>query len=202
MLHRLLSFLFVTVVLCLSAGSRVAAQPRMTDSDWAAVITPLSNEDWKSAEKISLSYLNRFKGADDTSYAADILRYMYIRCVGARLAAKEYTPQAALAKVKAFKGKSVITPSLEYKKEGIFNYVTRSDEKKELFVCAANADGTAIFCFEHYAVADTSIFDYADKLEGKKMKMLARIDNIKTGGVTMPHFDISFKNADVSLDDE
>ena len=202
MLHRIVSILAITMVVFLLASTRVGAQPRMSDSDWAAVIKPLSIEDWKSAEKISLSYLSKFKGGDDTSYAADIIRYMYIRCIGARLAAKEYTPQAALAKVKSFKGKSVITPSLQYKKDGIFNYVSKGDGKKEFFVCAANADGTAIFCFEHYNVDDTTIFDYADKLEGKKLKMLARIDNIKTGGVTMPHFDISFNNTDVSVDEE
>ena len=184
-------------VACLFFAVAAHAQDKVSDKDFGALIEPLSKENWKSAETISLSYLGRFKGKEDTADQAAILRYMYIRCVGARLAAKQYTPAVALAKVKRYTGKKIITPVLQYKSHGVFNLITLNDDSTALFLCGANIAGTQIQTFEHYTLNDTAALAHVGELEGHNIRMFARIKTITTAGVTMPRFEIALDNTDI-----
>lgn len=175
------------------------AQYKIPEADWDKLAASLSKENWKSAEQISLGYLGRFKPKQDTTTEAAIVRYMYLRSVAARLAAKEYTPAVALAKVKGFTGKQVITPSLNFKAAGMFNFIKVSDDKKALFLCAANEAATQIHSFETYYLQDSTMMEQVSELEGQNIRLMGTIKTIKTGGMAMPHFEIALKNTEVSI---
>ena len=174
----------------------------ITGEEWDKLIQLLSTEKWSDAEKLSLKYLNKFNDKDDSLADPAIVRYMYIRCVAARLAEKEYSPEKALDKVKDFTGKTIVTPPRTFRTEGIFNFYKLTDDKKALFLCASNKEKITIQAFETFEMADTTLLNDVSDLEGKDLRLGAFIKSIKTGGVTMPHFEIVFENAFLWNDDE
>jgi len=174
----------------------------ITGEEWGKLIQLLDNEKWSDAEKLSLKYLNKFNDKDDSLADPAIVRYMYIRCVAARLAEKEYSPEKALDKVKDFTGKTIVTPPRTFRTEGIFNFYKLTDDKKALFLCASNKEKITIQAFETFEMADTTLLNDVSDLEGKDLRLGAFIKSIKTGGVTMPHFEIVFENAFLWNDDE
>ncbi len=195
--------LLIAVIFCCSIVNTTSAQSKITEPEWNKLTKALSEEHWKEAEPIAANYLARFKGQEDTLNAAAIIRYMYLRCVAARLANKEYTPTAALTKVKKLYGKDVISPVLKFKQDGIFNFIKIGEDKQSLFLCGANDAATQIHTFETYNVSeDTTLTNRLPNLEGHYVRLLGTIKEIKNGGVAMPHLEILLINTLISVEEE
>ena len=51
--------------------------------------------------------------------------------------------------------------------------------------------------FEIFEMDDKLLIDNAAKYEGKSMRMIALIKDIKTGGYTMPRLEITYKSTEI-----
>lgn len=191
-----LFLLFIVSSLC------AAGQQKITKEEWGRLIQSLEAENWLSSESLSSAYLARYTDSTDTTGVAATVRYMYIRSVAARLAAKQYTQEEALKKVKSMQGKEVLTPVLQFKAKGMFNLVKLSEDSLSLFICGANSNATEIHTFEIYEPADPVIMLHATELEDKHVRLYARIATIKSGGVAFPHLELCLTNTEVYVDEQ
>ncbi|AWH85622.1 hypothetical protein HYN59_11120 [Flavobacterium album] len=169
----------------------------ITEDDYNRIIPFLIKEDWKETEKISLEFLKRFKGANEMSDDAGIIRYMYLTSVSGLLGNKEIDKEAALKKLKGFEGKNVITPYNMFKKGGMFNYFSLDEESKNWLKCSANDKATTIYAFETFEMADQDMVTNYQQFEGRNMRVSAIIKSIGASGYTMPRLDIRFTNTDI-----
>ncbi len=167
----------------------------MADTDWDKIIELLANEKWAAAEKLSLNYLNQFDEKADSLAAPAILRYMYIRCIGAQLGEKEYSKEEAELKLRGFVGKTVLTPPKTFHQKCIFNCFQLSEDKDHFYSCSSNKAMTVIHIFETYIMNKPEILQHTDELEGENLRLGAIIKEIKTGGFTMPRLEITFQDA-------
>jgi hypothetical protein len=161
----------------------------ITEDDWDNMIEYLSASDWEKAEQETLRHLKRFSKSEENSEDAAIIRYMYIRCVGAQLATDK-DKSAADKKVKNLVNKPIITPVLTYKTKGLFNYFSLNEAKDAIFLCAANDEATNIFCFETYQMKDKRIIENITDYEGEDMRIKGVIKSISAGGFALPRLDI------------
>jgi hypothetical protein len=168
---------------------------KISEKEWDKIIQLLTKENWADAEKLSLKYLGKFSEKDDSLAEPAILRYMYIRCVAARLGEKEYSKEDAVKKTEPFIGKSIITPPKEFFKKCLFNCFQLSDDKKNFSSCASNTSMTVIQIFETYIPADTNLVKNTDSLENKQLRLAAFIKEIKAGGFAMLRLEIIFDRA-------
>jgi len=169
----------------------------LTAEDWNSVIPYLVDEDWINAEKVSGELLKRFKGDDEMLDEAGIVRYMYINAAGGLVGSKEIEKEDALEKLKGLEGKVIVTPFNMYKKGGMFNYLTLSEDGKNWSKCVANDAATEIHIFEIFEMDDKLLIDNATQYEGKTMRMIALIKEIKTGGYAMPRLEITYKSTEI-----
>lgn len=169
----------------------------ITEDDYNRIIPFLIKEDWKETEKISREFLNRFKGADEMSDDAGIIRYMYLTSVSGLLGNKEIDKDQALKKLKGFEGKNIITPYNQFKKGGMFNYLSLDEEGKNWLKCSANDKATVIYAFETFEMADQDMVTNYQQFEGKNIRVSAIIKSIGASGYTMPRLDIRFINTDI-----
>ena len=169
----------------------------VTEADWNKIIPFLSGEQWKDAEKMARTYLNRFKGKDEMSDEAGIVRYMYLKSVGALLGDKVIDKEAALKKLKGFEGKNVITPFITFKNEGMFNYLKLSDEGDNWFQCSANNEATTIHMFETFEMSDKNLVTNPALSEGKQFRLSAIIKSIEANGFTMPRLDVTYSATEI-----
>ncbi|MES2487822.1 MAG: hypothetical protein V4581_17980 [Bacteroidota bacterium] len=169
----------------------------LTEEDWNSIIPYLIEEDWVNAEKISGALLKRFKGEDEMLDEAGIIRYMYINSIGGLVGNKDIEKDEALKRLKGFEGKVIVTPFNAYKKGGMFNYLTISEDGKNWSKCVANESATVIHIFETFEMDDKLLIDNAAKYEGKNMRMIALIKEIKTGGFAMPRLEITYKSSEI-----
>ena len=167
---------------------------KVSDADWDKLIPHLQNEEWAKAEKICKDYLKRFTATDDSLAEPAILRYMYIKCVGARLGAKEYEKSKAEALVKDMVGKTIITPYRQFKEKCLFNCFNLSEEKDHLFATSSNNEATVIHCFEHYFLEEQDIIANPEGFEGKNLRIAGFVKSIAAGGSAMPRLDIEFEH--------
>ncbi len=169
----------------------------ITEEDYNRIIPFLIKEDWKEAEKISLEFLDRFKGKDQMSDDAGIVRYMYLKCVSGLLGDKEIDKDEALKKLKGFEGKNIITPYNMFKNGGMFNFLTLNEEGNAWWKCSANDNATVIHAFETFEAADKEMIDNYQQFEGKNVRLSAIIKSIGASGYTMPRLDVTFSNTDI-----
>lgn len=188
---------FYTLLFCCTVISSSFGQVSMKEDDWNKIITHLSTEEWEKAEKVSLEFLNKFKGEDENSVDAAILRYMYIRCVGANLSENK-DKEMALKKVKKFIGKKIITPGIVFKEKGMFNFFNYSEENKnKIGLCASNSTNTSIFTFEHFSFKNPDFIKKRAEFEGKELRFLSEIKSIEANGFALPRLDIEFVNTEI-----
>lgn len=169
----------------------------LTEDDWNTIIPYLIEEDFVNAEKVSLEFLSRFRGESEMSDEAGIIRYMYLHTIGGLVGNKEITKEEAEKKLKGFEGKVIITPFNKYKKDGMFNYLTLSEDGKAWRKCATNEGATVIFMFETFEMEDKLLLDNADKYEGKNLRMVALIKSIGTGGFAMPRLEVTYSSTEI-----
>lgn len=169
----------------------------ISDAEWDKLIPYLVEEDFVNAEKVSGSFLNRFKGEDEMSDEAGIIRYMYLYSVGGLVGEKEITKEEAEKKLKGFEGKVIITPFNMYKKGGMFNYLNLSEDGKAWSKCIANDGATVIYAFETFEMEDKLLLENASNYEGKTMRLTALIKSIGTGGFTMPRLEITYSSTEI-----
>ena len=169
----------------------------LTEEDWNSLIPYLVEEDWINAEKVSGELLKRFKGEEEMLDEAGIIRYMYINSIGGLVGNKDIDKEEALKKLKGFEGKVIVTPFNMYKKGGLFNYLTLSEDGKTWSKCVANDSATVIHIFETFEMDDKLLIDNAAKYEGKTMRLIALIKEIKTGGYAMPRLEITYTSTEI-----
>jgi hypothetical protein len=167
----------------------------ITNDEWSSLITLLTKEQWTKAEKLSLKYLNKFSEKDDSLADPAILRYMYFRCIAAKLGEKLYDKEEALKKTKNLIGKTIITPPKDYIQKGLFNCLSISEDSLHLFSCSSNDDMTIIQAFETYIMADSNIIIKAKngEYQNKKLRLGAKIKSIEAGGMMMPRLEAIFE---------
>jgi hypothetical protein len=188
--------LLFTVLLATSFGY-AQEKNKITEADWNKIIPHLVNEEWADAEKISLQYLNRFKGDDVMSDEAGIVRYMYLKCVSALLGDKAIDKEQAMKKLKGFEGKNVITPFNSFKVKGMFNYLKMAEDGKAWWKCSANNEATVIHAFETYQMSDKTTIEKPEQYEGKEIRLSAIIKEITAGGTVMPRLNILFTATEI-----
>ncbi len=173
------------------------SEDKISDKEWDKLVDLLVKENWSGAEKLSLSYLNKFTEKDDSLAAPAIIRYMYLRCVAAKLGEKEYSKEQALAKTEKLVGTTIITPPKEFIPNGIFNCFSLNDDSTAFYSCSSNTDMTVIQIFERYEMIDTDCIRKAINSEyiNKTLRIGAVIKEITAGGFMMPRLDITFKDA-------
>lgn len=169
--------------------------PSVSNDEWNKLIEQLTNENWTKAEKLCLKYLGKFSEKNDTLDDAAIVRYMYVRCIGAKLGEKAYTKEQALKKLNKQIGKPIITPPKSFLANGMFNCFKVAENNKDLFSCSSNNQMTIIQIFETYELADTTIISNPTELEGKKIRVGGIIKIVEAGGMMMPRLDIIFEKA-------
>jgi hypothetical protein len=171
-------------------------EPQLTEQDWDRLIPALVQEDWAKAEPLAASYLARFTTeAALMGEEAATVRYMYLKCVSGLLAQKKLTKPAALAKLKGFEGRPVLTPSRPFRLKGLFNCFKLDETERAFFCCSANEGGSQIHTFETFEPADAKILAAAPQLENKEFRLGAIIQRIEAGGVTLPHLVLQFTQA-------
>lgn len=191
---QLLKNVLIFSLLCFSSLT-IAAQDeadKMPEKDWETLIMHLQNEEWAAAETFTEICLKRFTPGEDSLATPAILRYMYFRCIGARLGAKEYDKEEAEKKTKDLIGKPMITPEKPFYKECLFNCFHLTDDKKNFYSCASNNEMTIIHAFETYILGDPEILESIDELEGKSIRLAGIVSEIKAGGFAMPRLDVTF----------
>jgi hypothetical protein len=169
--------------------------PSVSNDEWNKLIEQLTNENWTKAEKLCLKYLDKFSEKNDTLDDAAIVRYMYLRCIGAKLGEKTYTKEQALKKMNKQIGKPIITPPKSFLMNGMFNCFKVAENNKDLFSCSSNNQMTIIQIFETYKLADTTIISNPSELEGKKIRVGGIIKIVEAGGMMMPRLDIIIEKA-------
>lgn len=183
----------------------------LTQADWEALIPHLEAEEWDEAEKLTEGFLKRFDGGMEMSDEAGIVRYMYLASIAAQVGDKEVSKEDALKKLKGFEGKNVITPFIMYKKDGMFNYFQMVEEgeideegnegekKKQWLHCLSNSSATVIQMFDRFEMADPALLEeeVLERLEGKALRVTAKIKEIKADGYTMPRLQVQYTDADI-----
>jgi hypothetical protein len=152
-------------------------------------------EKWSAAEKLCLKFLDRYTYADDSLAEPAILRYMYLRCVGAKLGDKVYSKEEALQKVNNQISRPILTPPKPFYSNGMFNCFTLADNNTDFFSCASNNSMTVIQIFETYTLDDPTLINDTASLEGKNIRMGAFVKEIKAEGYSMPRLEIIFDRA-------
>lgn len=185
----------VLITILLSASSVSSQETNLlTKADWNILLPAINTGKWDDAEKISLEILNRFKGKNEMSGEAGIIRYMYIRCIAAQIGEKVYEKEEGLKKLKGFEGKNIVTPPIMFKANGIFNYLSLPKEG-EVTVwrhCCTNNDATVIYTLEAYEPKDLNLIKESGKYEGKYLRLGAIIKEINAGGSEMPRLEIIY----------
>ncbi len=189
--------LFAITLLCLINLSIYSQESKkeITGEEWDKLIQLLSADKWNDAEKLSLKYLNKFNDKDDSLADPAIVRYMYIRCVAAKLGNKVYDKDEAVKKVAKFIGKPIITPPRTFNQECMFNCLRLTEDKKCMYSCSSNDLHTVIHDFERYEMADTTFLDDVSAIEGKDIRIAAFVKTIDAGGYAMPRLEIVFETA-------
>ena len=192
-----LTHLLILLIFCFNFSSAFcqSTEDLITENDWNKIIGYLSKEDWTNAEKLSLNYIKRYPAKSDSIAAPAILRYMYLRCVGAKLGEKQYSKEEALQKVKNMIGKPIITPPKPYYNECTFNCFQLSEEKNSLYSCSSNQAMTVIQIFENFFMEDEAVIKNADSLLNKNLRLAGIIKDIKAEGYAMPRLRIEFEKS-------
>jgi len=172
-------------------------KPLVSEEDWNKIIPFLSEEQWDNAEKLAHAYLDRFKGKEKMTDEAGIVRYMYLKSVAALLGNKTIDKETALKKLKGFEGQNIITPFIIFKKDGMFNYLTISEEGDNWFQCSANNDATEIHMFETFQMSDRNLLSNPEASEGKKYRLMATIKSIEANGFAMPRLDLLYSTTEI-----
>ena len=192
---KTLLFVFVSIALFSPAVSfGQSNEDKLTDQDWDKVIQLLMDEKWNKAEQQCQQYLKRFGKNDDSLAEPAILRYMYLRCIGAQLGEKTYSKKTALEKVKKLIGRPIITPPKEFHTDCVFNCLQLSDNKQNLSSCGSNGTNTIIQTFETYIMADPDITKHPELLENRSFRLGGIIKSIDAGGFVMPRLDVLFED--------
>ena len=182
----------MTMVMLFLMPHCTRAQGVITQSEWGSVIKLLEAENWRASEKLTLTLLKSIKPGGDTSYDAANLRYMYLVSVAGQLAHKDIDKAIALKKCKVITGKVIITPGRTIKHDGMFNYFKPDVDSGEISCCTANNIATEIQIFESYKMSNNKDVPEAAKLEGKTLRIKARVIKIEAEGFTMPRLKILF----------
>lgn len=190
-------FYVIILILSINICNLNAQNQSVTDKEWNTLIQELQNEKWSSAEKLSLNYLKRFSENDDSTTAPAVLRYMYLRSVAAKLSEKQYSKEVTLKLVKKFTGKFIATPPKEFIPKGMFNCFTLNDDSTQLYSCSSNKNMTYIQIFEYYQMSHPEEIKSAKagEFNHKNLRIIARIKEIKAGGMAMPRLDIVFSDS-------
>lgn len=202
-----LKLLYIFMIAILLFPNQAFAQDEeilLSEDDWNTLIPYLANEKWEEAEKITLKYLDRYKKVQNTENNAQvaILRYMYIKCVGALLGDKKYNKEEVINKLEGFEGKTVITPFRTFNSKCMFNCVKLSDDGDSFFSTSSNNIATVIHTFETYQMEDKEVLKDVEKLEKKSIRLGGFIKTIKAEGFTMPRLEITFEKAFIWEKDE
>ncbi|MEI6852177.1 MAG: hypothetical protein WCL06_05010 [Bacteroidota bacterium] len=173
------------------------SEDKISDKEWDKLVDLLVKENWSGAEKLSLSYLNKFDEKDDSLAAPAIIRYMYVRCVAAKLGEKEYSKEQALAKTEKLVGTTIITPPKEFIPNGLFNCFSLNHDSTQFYSCSSNESMTVIQIFERYEMLDSDCIRKAinNEYNNKTLRIGAVIKEITAGGYMMPRLEIIFKDA-------
>lgn len=198
-------FSILAILLSFNTAAAQEEQPsQLTEADWQAIIPHLEAEEWEQAEKLAADYLKRFKGEKELWDEAGIVRYMYMATVAAQLGDKEISKEDAIKKLKGFEGKNVVTPLIMYKKDGMFNYFKIEDEAEEgkskrWVHCMANENATVIHIFDYFEMADPALIDdeVLVRLEGKLLRVSAKIKEIRAEGNAMPRLAVEYTDGDI-----
>lgn len=185
--------MFITNVFCQDNT------PVLAEADWQKIIPHLQNEQWGEVEKISGDYLKKFKKSNEDTDEAAIVRYMYLCSVAGQLGDKQIDKDEALKKVKGLKGKTIVTPVCTFKKKGLFNFFSYSEEQKKWNKCFANKTNTAIYLFEYYDMKDKDLLkeENMNQIEGKNLRLSGTIKDITAEGYAMPRLKVDFADADI-----
>lgn len=171
----------------------------LTEAEWEKLFPHLEKEEWGEADKLTFEYLKKFSKDNENSDEAGIIRYMYLCSVGGQLGNKEISKEEALEKVSGLKGKNFVTPACTFKREGMFNFFSYSEEEKKWNKCFANNDNTVIYLFEYYDMdnANASNKDFMERIEGKWLRLSGKIKDIKAEGYTMPRLRVEYSDVDI-----
>lgn len=167
----------------------------ISEKEWDTLIELLKTEKWDKVEKVSKEYLKRFEKASDTLTDPAIVRYMYLRCVGAELGEKKITKEQSLKKVSNLIGKTIITPPRQFREKCVFNCLKLTEDNQNLSSCGSNNDNTIIQTFETYIMADPTVIKNISQLENKDLRLGGYIKSINAEGFTMPRLEVIFDNA-------
>lgn len=194
----------IIILLILGNSSSIYCQEQSptTDKEWNDLIAYLSKEDYKDANKLLKPMLDKTKNSKVENDELAILRYMHIMCVAALMNSKEYSKDEALKIVKDYKGEFLIMAArVIITKNCNFNCIKMDDEKENtLFVISANNNGTEIFGFERYNIANGITADELEKNEGKTATVGGKLESIEVEGFGLPRFRINVKDAMIIIE--
>ena len=185
----------IIFMFCPSVMLAQQKENHISEKEWDTLIELLKTEKWDKVEKVSKEYLKRFEKESDTLADPAIVRYMYLRCVGAELGEKKITKEQSLKKVSNLIGKAIITPPKQFREKCVFNCLKLTEDNQNLSSCGSNNDNTIIQTFETYIMADPTVIKNRNQFENKDLRLGGYIKTIKAEGFAMPRLEVVFDNA-------
>ncbi|WP_448702905.1 hypothetical protein ACFGVR_11170 [Mucilaginibacter sp. AW1-3] len=192
-MKRLLSviLLFISVV-------SVKGQSLTRSAEWPKLITALENEDWSTANQLSLTCLKRISPDMTDSGEAGMLRYMFIISEAGLMNDGKRTKDQAYKEVKGFQGHFILLAghptTLKFASNSIMPH---NDKTDSLFVNCTNNAGTNIFSFEYIIPKEKWDIDDFKANIGKIYRAGGILKSISAEGNMLPRFRIIVSEAEL-----